>query len=93
MPIYEYKCQEKRHCSLCVDGFDRLERITDPALTTCPQCGAKVKRVISAPNLTRASPSLESNNLEKHGFTQYRKASKGVYQKTAGKGPEILSDD
>ena len=31
--------------------------------------------------------------LEKHGFTQYRKSGKGVYEKSAGKGPAIISDD
>ena len=28
-----------------------------------------------------------------HGFTQYKRAGKGVYEKTAGKGPDIITDD
>jgi len=33
------------------------------------------------------------NHIEKHGFTQYRKVGKGVYEKTAGKGPDYISGD
>jgi hypothetical protein len=52
-----------------------------------------VERVLSAPNLTKSDTSLNTDNLEKHGFTQYRKSGKGVYEKTAGKGPNVISGD
>jgi hypothetical protein len=32
-------------------------------------------------------------NLEKHGFTQYRKAGGGYYEKTAGEGPRVIKRD
>ena len=34
MPIYAYKC------STCQHERDVLQKISDPALTVCPQCGA-----------------------------------------------------
>jgi putative FmdB family regulatory protein len=34
MPIYAYKCES------CGHGQDVLQKISDPVLTRCPQCGA-----------------------------------------------------
>ena len=93
MPIYEYKPRGTECCSHCANGFEQLQKLSDAALHACPLCGAPVRRVISVANLGQSGPSLEPANLEKHGFTQYRKSSKGVYQKTAGKGPDVISDD
>ena len=93
MPIYEYQPTGKDRCSFCEGGFERLQKMDDPALDRCPECGTPVARKISAPNLGNAGPSLDESNIEKHGFTQYRKLEKGVYEKTAGKGPDLISDD
>lgn len=93
MPIYEYIATSEKNCDLCREGFDKLQKIKDDTLESCPECGAAVVRKISAPNLASSGPSLESDNIEKHGFTQYKKLGKGVYEKTAGKGPDILTDD
>jgi len=93
MPIYEYKPQTAECCPYCKDGFEQLQKIHDAALLTCPQCNALVKRIVSVANVGKAGPSLDPANLEKHGFTQYRKSSKGAYHKTAGKGPDTISDD
>ncbi len=40
MPIYEYECGK---CGV----FEQSQRITDPALTKCPTCRRKVRRLIS----------------------------------------------
>lgn len=93
MPIYEYQPAGERHCGDCEQGFEQLRKASDPALTACPSCGAAVERKISAPNVPKASPSLDSDNIAKHGFTQYKRSGKGVYEKTAGKGPDIITDD
>jgi putative FmdB family regulatory protein len=74
-------------------GFEVIQKMNDERLSACPNCGADVRRVISAPHLATNSPSLDENNIAKHGFTQYRKAGKGVYEKTAGKGPDFISGD
>lgn len=93
MPIYEYAPTGDAHCDHCKDGFDVMQKMNDPKLTQCPQCDASVERRISAPNLGTAGPAMTESNIEKHGFTQYRKLEKGVYEKTAGKGPDFISDD
>jgi putative FmdB family regulatory protein len=92
MPIYEYRPLQDSSCSYCMHGFELLQKLVDAPLETCPQCRQSVHRVISAPNLGKTGVSLERNNLEKHGFTRYEKAEKGVYEKTAGCGPDILKD-
>ena len=93
MPIYEYQTSGDQHCEYCTCGFKKKKKINDPKLTQCPECGAPVIRKISAPNLGGSGPSLDTANIEKQGFTQYKKSGKGVYEKTAGKGPNVISPD
>jgi hypothetical protein len=48
--------------------------------------------VISAPAIAMGNAhTLKERHAEKHGFTQYRRAGGGVYEKTAGKGPKYIS--
>ena len=93
MPIFEYRATSPGDCPICASGFERLHKPSESELKDCPSCGNAVKRVASAPSLASSSPSLDSKNLEQHGFTQYRKAGKGEYEKTAGKGPQKISKD
>ena len=93
MPIYEYRPVTESNCELCASGFEILRKISDPVLNKCPECGTAVERVLSAPNLTKSDTSLATDNLEKHGFTQYRKSGQGFYEKTAGKGPNVITGD
>lgn len=44
MPIYEYQCEG------CGDRSETMQRMTDPPLTTCEQCGGSLKKLISAPS-------------------------------------------
>ena len=41
MPAYEYQCQA------CAIHFERRQKMSEPALETCPDCGGHVKRLIS----------------------------------------------
>lgn len=92
MPIYEYQCAGQDSCDYCVNGFDAMQKLSDELLKYCPQCHNPVRRKISRPNLASPAPSLSKESIEKHGFTQFRKVEKGVYEKTAGKGPEFITD-
>ena len=43
MPIYEYRCED------CSHEFERLQKISDPLPSECPQCGSpQVRKLISA---------------------------------------------
>jgi putative FmdB family regulatory protein len=44
VPIYEYQCQA------CHERLERLQNLSDPPLTTCPECGGELKKQFSAPS-------------------------------------------
>lgn len=94
MPIYEYAADTPRACATCRAGFDRLQKLSDAPLIVCPDCGAPVRRVIGAPQVVAGQGHvLRESHVAKHGFTQYRRVGKGLYEKTAGKGPDMISGD
>jgi len=41
MPIYEYECQK------CNKHHEIMQKITDKPLSKCPDCGGKLKKMIS----------------------------------------------
>ena len=43
MPLYEYEC------TTCHKHTEKIQKFSDPEITTCPHCGGELKRVISAP--------------------------------------------
>lgn len=93
MPIYHYIAVGDG-CLSCRDGVDRLQRLADAAPASCSVCGATLTRVISAPQIVSGQAHrLSEKHAAKNGFTQYRRAGKGLYEKTAGKGPEVISGD
>jgi putative FmdB family regulatory protein len=93
MPIYEYQASGQKHCDHCKNIFDVMQKVSAEPLKFCPQCFNPVSRKVSRPNLARPAPSLSQDNIEKHGLTQFKKVEKGVYEKTAGKGPDYIMDD
>ncbi|MFD9125967.1 FmdB family zinc ribbon protein [Kitasatospora sp. NPDC059571] len=42
MPTYQYQCTE------CGSGLEAVQKFTDEALTTCPECQGKLRKVFSA---------------------------------------------
>jgi putative FmdB family regulatory protein len=92
MPIYEYQTSGQKSCDYCVTVFDVMQKISDEPLKFCPECHNPVHRRVSRPNLAKQNVSLSQDNIEKHGLTQFKKVEKGVYEKTAGKGPDFITD-
>ena len=43
MPLYEYKCIN------CNRHIEKIQKFSDPEITTCPHCGGHLERVVSAP--------------------------------------------
>ncbi len=98
MPIYIYEI-------ILPDGsagpqFEHVQRITDPPLTSHPETGEPVRRVIQPPFIggtwsdSAMTRSMQDNRkLERLGFTKYVKSGDGVYEKRAGKGPNVISRD
>ena len=42
MPTYQYRCTE------CGEDLEAVQRFSDPALTTCPTCGGRLRKVFNA---------------------------------------------
>ena len=70
--------------------------MADPPLTTHPETGEPVRRVVSAPFVTtKYSPratekALSDKNLDRLGFTKYVRKNDGSYEKRAGDGPDKI---
>lgn len=43
MPIYEYECRR------CGRRIEAMQRIADPPLAVCEECGGELRKLISAP--------------------------------------------
>lgn len=94
MPFYEYIAISEPGCENCRQPFTLLRRLSDPEIEVCPACATPVRKILSPPNVVSGQAhKLKESSIEKAGFTQYRKAGKGIYEKTAGKGPGVISAD
>ena len=97
MPTYDYAV-------ILPDGtlgepFEVFQSIKDEPLTTHPETGEPVKRLVSAPGLalthseSNEKTRLSDKNLARLGFTKYQKSGDGTWDKTAGKGPDSITRD
>ena len=65
MPIYEYECAD------CDKVMEVRQRISDPPLESCPECGGKVKKLVSV-----SSFQLKGGGWYADGYTKSPKDSK-----------------
>ncbi len=90
MPIYEYECQTCRH------RFELQQKFTDPPIDTCPQCGAAVRKLISAPGLMFKGTGWYitdySDKLKDPAAQSGKGDSKGEAKGDAGKGDSAKGD-
>ena len=42
MPTYQYRCTE------CGEDLEAVQKFSDPALTTCPTCNGRLRKVFNA---------------------------------------------
>lgn len=96
MPTYVYEILNDRG-----EGtgrtFEHVQSMRERALTRHPETGEPVRRVPQAPAIAgsmapvREKKVLSDKNLERLGFTKYRRQGDGSYEKTAGKeGPRHI---
>ncbi|UUU22776.1 FmdB family zinc ribbon protein [Streptomyces sp. DSM 40750] len=76
MPTYQYQCTE------CGEGLEAVQKFTDDALTECPSCNGRLKKVFSAVGIV----------FKGSGF--YRNDSRGSSSSSspASKSPSSTSD-
>ena len=84
MPVYVYKHSGRKKCTICGEGFEVRQSMSEEPLAKCPECGAPVKRIITGVNI-RTGPStksvLSNKSLKQHGFHKLVREEKGVYRK------------
>ena len=81
MPIYEYQAASpERCCDHCRDRFELIQRLADAPLATCPQCGAPVRKLISAPASVKSHGDFDGR-AKAAGFHKLKRVDKGVYEK------------
>lgn len=81
MPIYEYQAGDRAHsCATCAVGFEILQSLSDPALETCPSCGAPVRKLISAPAVGGSKSGFD-DRAKSAGFHKLERRGRGEYEK------------
>ena len=75
MPVYEYE-HTQQTCRLGA-VFEVQQSIHDRPLTTCPECGRPVRKLISRTNISTPRTNAELKDL---GFTKLVKRDDGVYE-------------
>jgi putative FmdB family regulatory protein len=78
MPIYEFQC------GACGHRFDRLQKLSDPDPTQCPNCGEpRVQRQLSAPSFRLAGGGWYETDFKKDGDKKRNLAGEGGTSKPA----------
>ena len=84
MPIYEYRCLQ------CGERSEELQRVNEPPLRTCEQCGGELKKLLSAPAFQfKGSGWYVTDYARKSGSEE---KSEGESKKSSDDGGESKSD-
>lgn len=74
MPTYDYQCEK------CGHEFERVQRITEDPIKTCPECKSKkAKRLLSAPNFI-----LKGGGWYADGYGSAKAGAKGGANSSSG---------
>ena len=80
MPIYAFVC------SACGHQFDRLQKLSDPDPSTCPDCAADaVKRQLTAPSFRLSGSGWYETDFKKDGDKKRNLSEKGGEAKADAK--------
>jgi putative FmdB family regulatory protein len=63
MPLYEYQCTK------CGVRFEKIQKFSDPLVDTCPTCGGKVEKLLSAPAFTFKGTGFYITDYSRKGET------------------------
>src|SRR5262245_59018991 len=98
MPLYVYEIITGNDSP--GEQFEVFHSMSDPPLDKHPQTGQRVRRVLCAPAIggkwsdgAMSRSVADDKKLDRLGFTKYVKSGDGVYEKRAGKGPDVIRRD
>jgi putative FmdB family regulatory protein len=89
MPIYEYEPVD-HDCLICEGRVEVLQGLKEEPCQFCPTCGLAVRRVVSRASF-ELKRGVDPERASTRGFTTYKKAQKGTYEKIAGVGPDAFT--
>ena len=77
MPIYEYRCGN------CGHELEAIQKMSDPALETCPGCSRDaLKRLISAPSFRLKGGGWYETDFKKDGKRNVHESESGAKTKS-----------
>ncbi|MEU3251263.1 FmdB family zinc ribbon protein [Streptomyces sp. NPDC006997] len=88
MPTYQYQCTE------CGEGLEAVQKFTDDALTECPNCGGRLKKVFSAVGIVFKGSGFYRNDSRGSSSSSSPAASKsssGSGSDSSGSGSSSAS--
>ena len=91
MPVYEYEHTEG-DCELGETRFAVIQPARESVLADCPWCGQPVKRVVSRVSVVK-SRKFSAGKAADRGFTTWRRAGFGQWEKVAGDGVDGIVAD
>ncbi len=77
MPVYEYECPA------CEKVFEVQQRISDDPLSSCPDCGGKVKKLVSMSSFQLKGGGWYSDGYSSKPTGGTEKNAKPAQEKTA----------
>ncbi|MFF4311366.1 FmdB family zinc ribbon protein [Streptomyces sp. 900105755] len=86
MPTYQYQCTE------CGEGLEAVQKFTDDALTECPNCGGRLKKVFSAVGIVFKGSGFYRND-SRGSSSSSSPASKSSGSTSSGTSSESKSSD
>jgi putative FmdB family regulatory protein len=87
MPLYEYQCTKCKH------RFEKIQKFSDPEIKKCPECGAKVEKLLSAPAVQfKGSGWYVTDYANKGGSSSKSESSESSSSSSASSGDGAKSD-
>ncbi|OLZ67815.1 FmdB family transcriptional regulator [Streptomyces sp. IMTB 2501] len=80
MPTYQYQCTE------CGEGLEAVQKFSDDALTECPNCSGRLKKVFSAVGIVFKGSGFYRND-SRGSTSSSSPASKSSSTSSAGSSP------
>ena len=87
MPTYQYQCTE------CGEGLEAVQKFTDDALTECPNCGGRLKKVFSAVGIVFTGSGFYRNDSRGSSSSSSPGSSSKSSTSTSSSAPSSSSSD
>ncbi|MGW2230634.1 FmdB family zinc ribbon protein [Streptomyces formicae] len=85
MPTYQYQCTE------CGEGLEAVQKFTDDALTVCPNCDGRLKKVFSAVGIVFKGSGFYRNDSRGSSSSSTPATSKGSDAKSSSSSSDSSS--